>query len=299
MKKYLLLLGILILQSIMFIKAQLTTSSKEYQSAIEPDTDIDLVTVGSIMPYKVAPFNWKLYADIVEVPIYKWWLNGNATGYKLLKCDGATPLKQLPPPNHVYYSDSSISIQWIKSGKYTLRVSEKVLTKKGIQLCGPAETIQTLDVEVIDRPLVTWPDTAYIAGCNLDGTIQNITFNITATKAAKVAYKVEFSPLDGSNGKSFKSDKEFKLPGATKQHRGFIPVSIPAGKYGIYKIYITGISDKVSEKSGISCREEDYPATPFIIDVRQGKELSLFDNKTPQTCQDVPYELKPVLPFAS
>ena len=105
--------------------AQITAPSKVLTTKNSGADSVEYVTVGSIMPYSVTPFNWGTLSTYMNPSIFKWWLNGNATGYNLLKSDGLTPTTTLPPPNNVYYPDTAISIQWVKTGKYTIRVSEK------------------------------------------------------------------------------------------------------------------------------------------------------------------------------
>ena len=73
-------------------KAQVTATSDTFKTKYDDGETVEYVTVGSIMPYKVAPFNWGVLAQFMNPSIFKWWLNGNATGYHLLKSDGITPL---------------------------------------------------------------------------------------------------------------------------------------------------------------------------------------------------------------
>jgi hypothetical protein len=196
--------------------------------------------------------------------IFKWWLNGNATGYKLLKADGITPLLALPPPNHVYYPDSTIAIKWIKAGKYTIRVSEMTMAKNDVNLCEQAESFQTLDVIVTDKPHVSWKNTSPIEGCNLPGSMQQIAINLQGAQHITLSYSVEFTAANGTQKETVREERSFSSYTDT-EFTDYLTINLPEDKYGTYQVSILDIQDKVSVKSGINTVPGDYPAEPYTI----------------------------------
>lgn len=298
MKKHFLLLGIIILESVLFVNAQLTTSSNEYQANNDRDTLMEYVTVGSVMPYKVTPFPSGALKEIFHPSIFKWWLNGNATGYELLKIDGKTPLQQLPPPNHVYYPDSAIAIRWIKTGKYNIRVSEKVIPKEGFNVCDHSASIRTLDVLVFNKPSVAWKDTSSVKICNTSGIRQQIPLNLKGTQQITLNYKVEYTSHNGVL-EIVEKNKTFTTGKRDQVLQDSLELTIPDGKYGTYKVFITGIEDKVSKKSGIKSSPDDIPSQPFIVKVFPSSNNSLFGNRNISVCEGETYMLKPAIPVQS
>lgn len=266
MRKVLILIGMISLASIN-VNAQLTNTSNEYHSANDTDGDIEYATKGSVMPYKVSPFNWGSLAEQMQPSMFKWWLNGNATGYKLLRADGITPLTALPPPNNVYYPDSIIAIRWIKSGKYNIRVSEKTMPKNDVLLCDQAESFRTLDVIVTERPRVAWENSSPMEGCNLQATTQNIQLRLQGVESITISYSIVFTSIDGNTSDSLLEERAFLPPLKENEFYDSLPVDIPSGKYGTYQVYIRDIKDKVSQKCGIDASAGDFPAEPYILKV--------------------------------
>jgi gliding motility-associated-like protein len=298
MKKHLLLIGIFILESVLFVNAQLTTASNEYQANNDNDTLMEYATVGSVMPYKVSPFGSGALKEIFAPSMFKWWLNGNATGYELLKIDGKVPLQLLPPPNHVYYPDSAIAIRWIKPGRYNIRVSEKVLPKNGFNVCDHTESVRTLDVQVFNKPSVAWKDTSSVIICNSDGTQQQIPLSLIGAQQIALNYKVEFTAVDGTS-ESFEKSRIFNAGKSDQMFRDSMGLVIPKGKYGIYKVFITDIEDKVSKKSGVKSGQNDIPSRPFTVKVYPLSNKPLFESRNISVCDGNTYMLRPAIPVQS
>lgn len=293
MKKPCILGWILIHLSALTATAQLTTTSNDYRSNQNPGNEIEYATVGSVMPYKVSPCLLGYLPEIMNPSIFKWWLNGNATGYELLKIDGITPLKPLPPPNHVYYPDSAIAIRWIKPGKYTIRVSEKAMFKKGIQTCEQTEVFQTLDVIVADRPYASWNDISDISGCDLDGSKRSIEIKLKGSKHISLLYEVVFTSDDGLTTDTVKAEKVYTPSKNESEFTDTIVVDIPANKYGTYQVFIKEVRDKISQKSGIRSFYADLPDKPLTITALSGQSQKLFAHKSLQVCEDDSFLLKP------
>ena len=297
MKKHFLLLGIFILESVLFVNAQLTATSNEYQPNNDRDTLVEYATVGSIMPYKVSPFPSGALKDIFNPSLFKWWLNGNAIGYELLKIDGITPLQQLPPPNHVYYPDSAIAIRWIKPGKYNIKVYEKVLPKEGFKVCDHAESISTLDVLVFNKPSVDWYDTSTVRICGTVSIQKQVPLRLKGVQQIAINYKVEFTSPDGVI-EVFERNKIFNTKG-DQTLQDSIELSISEGKSGTYRVFITDIEDKVSKKCGVKFDHNDIPSQPFIVKVFPLSNKSLFGNRNISVCEGEDYLLKPSISIQS
>ena len=249
------------------VESQVTTKQTLFSTKKNSSDTIEYVTLGSIMPYKVSPFNWGSLASFMDPSIYKWWLNGNATGYNLLKPDGITPLNPLPPPNHVYYNDSSISIQWIKTGKYTIRVNEKSMPKPGITTCDKGSDIQTLDIVVADRPTVAWDGPTLKGGCGMDNATQYVPLLLKGSKEITITYTLDFTPQTGTVTTLANQSVNFTVTKNDDTTSGSIPITIPQGNYGKYEITITAITDKISSKCGISSQPSDIPSSKYTLAV--------------------------------
>jgi len=254
--------------------AQVTTTSGVFITKFNGGDEPEYVTVGSIMPYKVTPYNWGTLAQYMNPSIYKWWLNGNATGYNLLKSDGTTILAALPPPNHVYYPDSLISIQWVKTGKYTIRVNEKSMPKNNISTCDQPGDFQTLDVVVADRPNIAWDGPIVHGGCGLDSTIQNIPVTVKGSKQITVTYTLVFTPQAGIPVATPAQTVIFNTTKNDTISAGNIQINIPKGGFGKYEVAITGITDKISSKCGIVSQQTDYPSDKYTLVAMPSLETS-------------------------
>jgi hypothetical protein len=254
--------------------SQITTTSNIFTSKDKEQDSAEYVTVGSIMPYKVSPFNWGSLTPFMNPSIFKWWLNGNATGYNMLKSGGITPLVPLPPPNHVYYPDSSISIQWVKTGKYTIRVNEKSLPKAGITSCDNASDIQTLDVVVADRPTVAWDGSTTKGGCSLDNTTQAVPVLLKGSKLMTITYILVYTPQTGTPDTLSDQTANFNLAKNDTTSSGSIQIIIPQGNFGKYEITITGVTDKIATKCGIAPLPSDFPSEKYTLAVLPALETS-------------------------
>lgn len=267
MKISMTMIGLLVILNVATSTAQITSSSNKFNNKNNGGESPEYVTVGSIMPYKISPFDWGTLSSLMDPSIFKWWLNGNATGYTLLKSDGVTTLTLLPPPNHDYYSDSMISIQWIKTGDYTIRVSEKSMPKPGITSCDKPGDFQTLDVVVADRPTIAWDGVTVKGGCGLDGTTQSIPVVMKGSKQITVTYDIVYTPLKGQPDTTKSLSAIYNTSKNDQSVNDNIQISIPKGNYGKYEVVIKGIADKISAKCGIPPQAADYPSGKYTIAV--------------------------------
>lgn len=267
-------LFIVFLLNLSMAYSQVTTTSTLFTTKKDDPDSVEYVTVGSIMPYKVTPFNWGSLAAYMNPSIFKWWLNGNTTGYELLQSDGITPLTLLPPPNHAYYPDSGISIRWIKTGKYTIRVNEKSMPKENFTMCDQGSDIQTLDVLVADRPTVAWNGPTLKGGCSLDSTVQQIPVLLSGSGQITITYTLAFTPQNGTVSTNTNQTVIFAVARNDTTTAGFIQISTPNGNFGKYEITITGITDKVATKCGISPLPNDYPADKYTVLILPALETS-------------------------
>lgn len=267
-------ISIMLVGIIFTVHAQITSTSTLFNSKVDEDGEPEYVTVGSVMPYKVDPFNWGSLASFMNPSIFKWWLNGDASGYTLLRNDGITPLSTLPPPNNTFYSDSIISIHWSKTGKYTIRVHEKSMPKSGITACDQPGDFQTLDVVVANRPSVWWDGSLTKGGCSLDSTTQNIPIMMVGSKLITIKYDMVYYPISGSPVASSNLSIFFPTTNHPDSISGNIPIIVPKGGFGRYELTITGINDKVSKTCGIISEAADYPADKYTLVVLPTLETS-------------------------
>lgn len=254
--------------------AQITATSTTFTTKYSGGEEPEYVTVGSIMPYKVTPFDWGSLAPFMDPSIFKWWLNGNATGYAMLKSDGVTPLAALPPPNNVYYPDSAISIHWIKTGNYTIRVHEKNMPKAGINGCDQPGDFQTLDVVVAEHPSIKWDGPTTRGGCGLDSTTQDIPVIMTGSKKIMVTYDLVYYPVSGTPVTISDQTATFNTTKNNSSNTGNIQIDIPKGNFGRYEVTIKGIIDSVSKKCGASAQSSDYPSDKYTLVVLPVRETS-------------------------
>lgn len=245
--------------------SQITSTSKVLTTKNSGTDSIEYVTVGSIMPYSVTPYNWGTLSSYMNPSIFKWWLNGNATGYNLLKSDGVTPLATLPPPNNVYYPDTGISIQWVKAGKYTIRVSEKSMPKVALVACDQSSNIQTLDVVVANRPTIAWDGPILKGGCGTDGSVQEVPVIISGSKQVTVTFTVVFTPQTGTPDTLTDQKAIFTIAKNDTSSHDTIKLDVPKGNFGKYEITVTGITDKTSAKCGIASQAGDYPSDKYTL----------------------------------
>ncbi|HEY4788177.1 MAG TPA: gliding motility-associated C-terminal domain-containing protein [Bacteroidales bacterium] len=275
--------------------AQVTATSGLFTSKKENGEDIEYVSIGSIMPYKVSPFNWGTLASFMNPSIFKWWLNGNTTGYELLKSDGITPLTLLPPPNHVYYPDSSISIHWIKTGKYTIRVHEKSMPKNITNSCDPGEDIQTLDVVVADRPSVAWNGPTSENICNLTNNTHEIPVLLKGSKQITVTYQIIYTPQTGLQPIISNQTVVFDIKKNDTTATDNVQINVPSKNYGTYEVIITGITDKVATKCGIPSQKSDYPSDIYTLTVSNSnlnlaKDISICEGEAYKLNVNIAYQ---------
>ena len=252
--------------------SQVTTPSSIFTNKGNDQDSVEIVTVGSIMPYNISPFNWGSLKEIMNPSIFKWWLNGNANGYDLLKSDGITPLTPLPPPNNVYYPDSSISIHWLKTGKYRIKVNEKSEPKTKIKLCDNSSDIQTLSVLVLDRPTASWDSAISKSGCNFINTTQYAPVTVKSSGKTIITYTLVYTPQSGAVTTQTGLTQTFNSLGNDTLNSVSIPINITG--YGTYEIAITGITDKIATKCGIVSQPADVPSDKYTITVLSDLETS-------------------------
>lgn len=271
---FILLYGIIIALTISVANAQTTATSDSYTTKYDNEEEPEYVTVGSIMPYKVSPFNWGSLRPFMSPSIFRWWLNGDATGYTLLKSDGVSPLAALPAPLHEYYPDSAITINWVKPGIYTIRVHEKNIPRAGINGCDEPADIQTLDVVVAAHPTIQWDGTPTRGACGLDSTTLDIPVIMTGSKQITVTYDLVYYPLTGNPVVTPNLKVKFLSTKNNSANTGNIQIDIPKGSFGRYEVNIRGITDSVAKKCGVAAQVSDYPSDSYTLEVLPLQETS-------------------------
>lgn len=253
--------------------AQQVTSaytSSQFADTTTVNETYDYVTVGSTMPYYITPdpdilllrkaMVYKpseFYWDINKAGV--WTSAGNyaiadSTGGALDLASGAGYNAAAP-----YTLDSAISVNWMRTGAYTIWMREHPATNNsGLVACdGPLSRLQ---VDVLSKPTVEWNDRAdsVNGGCSVNGTTINVTVDLTGSDEFSITYDSVTRNLDGTPviGKSgtrtvvYHGAQAIWASRANSETNVKITNWVPAPAfYGSVSYTITSISDRIARKS--------------------------------------------------
>ncbi len=238
------------------IAAQVTGSGTF--SAPTGNNSTDSVTIGSIMPYQVTG-DIHMHAlrslGVLNASDFDW--NVPAGGTLLSSSGIGSPLP----------TDTSVSVNWTTPGTRTITTREVPQPAAGQPAFTCDADTQTLFVAVIARPTAAWNGSTTAGGCNIAGTTVNIPVSLTGTGQFNLYYKIDFVPFSGSPA-TVVDKTTVPLTLGTYQYGNQsvnLSYSIPAASYGTYNVTITGISDRISVKSGVLSQASDIPSTNFVI----------------------------------
>ena len=225
--------------------AQVTSSG-----AVTDLATSDTVTVGSVMPYRVAGDpNMHLLrsSGILGFSQFTKTVTGG-TMRNLSGVAASTPAA----------TDSAISVNWTAVGNsFSVAFTEAPQAGSGPAPSCVANT-QTLAVVVVDRPKAVWGSAPTPSGCSVAGTTVTIPYSLTGTGQFKVTYKITYTPLSGLASDIVPTNTITVGGNGTGTSAFNITYGVPAATYGKYEVFISNVSDRISEKSF----GPTYAATP-------------------------------------
>jgi hypothetical protein len=184
---------------------------------------IDMVTVGSKMPYQVTPDPTvaAMVDNVTFFPsVFNWTVTGVGNALELpASHTGLTPDDNAngTPVYAGFFKESSVAVQWGATvGDYTISVSEQAQNNAGLPACAGAAV--NLDAWVMAKPIVSFdeaatplvngtlniigtPNDGILGGCGLSGASPVdvlLAVDLTGTDQYQVSYKTDYYPLIGA-----------------------------------------------------------------------------------------------------
>lgn len=226
-------------------------------------TNIDTVTVGSVMPYMVKgdPIMHQLrQIGALQKSDFNWALSGGGT----LTAPAA--------------KDTVITVTWgTAPGLYNITVAESPVAATGFPTpC--AGTSQKLPVRVVARPTVAWNGSTTVGGCNVANTTVGIPVDVTGIGKWVITYDLVYynlsnvaTSITGVTGTDLTATiglENNKNDGTALTNQTMLSINVPstgAGAYGKYVLTIKSVKDRISTKSGVSSSTGDYPSGAYTI----------------------------------
>ena len=261
--------------------------------ATAPDTS-DYVTVGSQMPYYVAPdagVQALITLGTMTFSQFKWSV---PAGIVLDNYAGTLPLTVGGAAG--YYVQNEMSVVWSSPSvavgtMYTMSVLEHSIPASGVFAAGCDGTLSTREIYVIARPTLTFPVTVPVDQASMPcGTVPGagVTYylpvNMTGIGPWAISYTVAFNggaaapqgPVTlGVPPPTLADATVFALAAGITNLNGVngLPVTINGGTatngYGKYVVTITNVTDQISQKSLnpalIASQAGDIPAASFTV----------------------------------
>ena len=213
---------------------------------------IDSVTVGSRMPYRVAPQDNVPTGLTVQCK----WLFSN--GAPIQSLAGAT----LTGVDDYYDGVNEISVVMpTATGDITINTNVRYMMGT-TPLCATA-TDNTYAVRVVPRPTISWAETPVpIVACV--ATPVTIPVTVTGYRQFEVEYTVEYWSTFDKSGSSTTNSEWVVLTG---NQLIFPETMFPAT--GVYEISITNITDRISRKSLdmslVAAQSSDLPGGAYTV----------------------------------
>ena len=227
----------------------------EFTNTGTHDETVDSVTVGSRMPYYVAPqtattglsFEYKwLFSPVLQVQDYA----------------GATLPETVSGSN--YYTANKISVVMPgTAGDITITTNVRsVFTATGTVLCDDADVPNT--IRVLPRPTIKWDASVPEVGCVASAV--TIPLTLTGNTQFEVAYIIHYyAGYDNTGTLTSSSSEEYVVLSGNN-------LVIPASAFpsnGLYEIEVTSITDRISRKSMdmtlVASQATDLPDDPFQV----------------------------------
>jgi hypothetical protein len=210
----------------------------------------DTVTIGSVMPYQVVGDpNMHLLRSIgvLNKSNFTWAVPIGGTLRAISGANGSTPAA----------TDTVVSVSWESLGAQNIQVTEVPQVVSGPSFSCTA-TAQTLNVVVIARPTAAL-SSASASGCSVAGTTVTIPYTLTGKSPFKVTYRIAYTSLSGTTTDVVTSNT------ITVAGSGDLSYAVGASAYGKYDVYISAVSDRISEKSGVLSQAADLPSAPLTF----------------------------------
>jgi hypothetical protein len=241
--------------------------------------DVDYVTAGSRMPYrvKVDPPQGMASIPISWVLQYKWLFDPSLA---ILPISGGstalTPTTVHSAPAH-FYAENEISIVIPNSPGTTIQITTDLRTVvNGTALnCGTTPTEITNDIVIVPPPSVEWDASLTIAGTDPDFKCDFIPIpvKITGYSEFEIEFKISF---DDGDQVSNTETRFITVTVGDVVGGGDTDVSIPmgifaeaagsVGAFGTYEIEIVNITDRISRKS-LDAVAGVVPNDPYIVQI--------------------------------
>jgi hypothetical protein len=230
----------------------------EFNNEDYPGEKVDTVTVGSRMPYFVAPQD-EVYGMTFE---YKWVFG--PTSLPILNFAGDVVTAG---SSEGFYAENEISVE-MPSEPGELTVSTNVQSVVGgTVLCAPGEDV-TYNIQVVPAPTLEWDGNSPLLLCvsNLSSEIP-VGIQLTGYRQWMLDYKIVKYNLDGSDLEDFTPIAiEDVVIGENTNINKTSTFAIDGSNFlpGKYSVTITKLTDRISRKS-LDFVDGNYPESSFDI----------------------------------
>jgi len=246
--------------------------------------DVDLVTVGSLMPYRVEK-QGQLGDGLTFTHHYKWLFSLPATagantnlpiGFRNL-VDSAVmePQIALNVQNdaHYYLENAILARMPSTTGDIALTTNVRTYSiPQETQLCSKEGGDTISIIRVVAAPAIDWDDEPLITGC-----VQDVEIAIDLSSAAPGDNKqIEIEFTMKLNGNDFKATGD-NTPGTVSRY--YLALADDAEElsidgdffktispFGVWEIHIVRITDRISRKS-ITSIQGDVPSVPLVANI--------------------------------
>ncbi len=238
---------------------------RDSASEVPPQaTNIDTVTVGSVMPYMVKsdPQTHQLrQLGALQFSDFDWALGSGGT----INTHGA--------------KDSVITVSWgTTAGLYNITVVEKPQAATGFPAFTCPANTQKLPVLLVGRPTLAWNGLSTIGGCNIANTTVNVPVDVKGIGKWTITYDLVYynlsnvaTPITGVTGTDLTAtigSENNKNNGTALTNQTMLSINVPAsgvGAHGKYVLTVKSIKDRISTKSGVSSQASDIPSEAYTI----------------------------------
>ena len=219
-------------------KAQTDTRYVDFTTTPE---SIDTVTVGSRMPYFVAP-----QATVPGLKFeYKWLFDPTLA---ILNYAGSPAT---PGTGAGFYVENEISVVMPAVGSIKIGTNvQSLLVSTGAVLCPADATDVEYNIQVVAKPTLSWTSTEETFCGNTSPV--NIPFSLTGYGLWEVFYEVDYTALTtGATPTNIVPATKVEI-GSNGSKAGAYSFDLPAATFtnpGKYEIRIKNLTDRISRKS--------------------------------------------------
>jgi hypothetical protein len=245
------------------VKAQTHTNYVEFSAAGTAES-VDTVTVGSRMPYYVAPQTAISGLDFE----YKWLFSPALT---ILNYAGNANAQAGNSAAPGYYKENEISVV-MPASPGAITVNTNVQWVSGTTVSCPPGSDDAYSIQVVPAPTMIWKNTPEITQCSPVAADVPVDIQLTGYGQWLVNYNIVKSDLDGNNPGTA-NNKTDRPIGAAKDNVGLtatdFQLMIDQGDFsgpGLYTITVTQLTDRISRKS-LDLVNGTLPTSTFVIKV--------------------------------